>query len=159
MSVAVLLRVAADVELPAQDNACLARAVKLEREAERVCRRDSGAEGPAPEAYDAAAAAYVDSGLAFHGRGESALAAEVCRAIKRCRAIAGNLRHPKAKRPAPALPPCKCESCGRKLRRYRFDGQLWRNGKPKVWGDYGDNRFCGLSCGWRWACAHVATKL
>ena len=42
-----------------------------------------------------------------------------------------------------------CQYCDRPLRRYR-----WRVDYPErsTWGDYGDGFFCGLRCGYRWAC-------
>jgi len=40
-----------------------------------------------------------------------------------------------------------CRHCNRELRLYR-----WRKaGSPKLYGTYGDNLFCGLTCGYRWA--------
>lgn len=47
-----------------------------------------------------------------------------------------------------------CQYCARPLRRYR-----WRNSATlnpdgnNQWGGYGDNLFCGLTCGWRFAVA------
>lgn len=49
----------------------------------------------------------------------------------------------------------KCRACKKPLRRYRY-----RQGGPnsvswahagQQWGDYGDNLFCGLTCGYRFA--------
>ena len=40
----------------------------------------------------------------------------------------------------------------------KYDGQTFPSGTPREWGDYGDNRFCGLRCGWRWACRHTSAS-
>lgn len=44
----------------------------------------------------------------------------------------------------------RCLNCGKPLRRYRYRGDPGRPGKE--WGDYGDGHFCGLHCGYQWAC-------
>ena len=46
-------------------------------------------------------------------------------------------------------------ACDKPLRRYKQDGRTFNDGTPQEWGDYGDNRFCGLTCGWRWACRNA----
>lgn len=43
-----------------------------------------------------------------------------------------------------------CLWCGRKLRRYRWRDTPGRDSK-RQWGDYGDNMFCGQSCGYCFA--------
>ncbi len=57
-----------------------------------------------------------------------------------------------APRAVPTIPRPKCTCCGKALRRYKHDGYA-PGGVPKEWGDYGDNRFCGLRCGYRFALA------
>lgn len=127
------------------------------RTAEKTARRlrRDGRSAEAIEAFEGARDLYVDSGLAFHEHGESELADQVKRAIERCRQIATNIRYPKAKRAAAITPRPDCLACGKSLRRYSRDGQTFDDGTPQEWGDYGDNRFCGLTCGWRWACRHA----
>ncbi len=128
----------------------LAAAKAEEKEGRRLRREDRDEE--AIEAFERASDLYADSGLAFHDRG---VADEVRHAIERCRTIVSNIRHPKTKR-APAITPRpSCLACGKPLRRYRHDGRTYDDGTPQEWGDYGDNRFCGLTCGWRWACRHA----
>ena len=124
-----------------------------EKEARRL--RREGRDEEAIEAYDHARDLYVDSDLAFHDRGESELADEVKRAIERCNKIASNIRHPKTQRPPATTPRPDCLACSKPLRRYRHDDQTFDDGTPQEWGDYGDQRFCGLTCGWRWACRHA----
>lgn len=116
--------------------------------------RKAGNTESAIEALEDAQGLYVDSALAFHEQGESKLAHEVRHAIERCRKITNNLRHPKDRRPATTTPRPDCLACGNPLRRYRLDRVNHPDGWPREWGDYGDQRFCGLRCGWRWACAH-----
>ena len=43
----------------------------------------------------------------------------------------------------------RCQYCDKPLRRYR--GRE-RNPQRSTWGDYGDGFFCGLRCGYHWAC-------
>ena len=124
-----------------------------EKEGRRL--RHEGRDAEAIETYDRARDLYVDSGLAFHGRGESELADEVKRSIERCGKIASNIRYPKAKRPAATTPRPNCLACDKPLQRYSRDGRTFDDGTPQEWGNYGDNRFCGLTCGWRWACRHA----
>ena len=130
----------------------LAAARAEEKEARRL--RHEGRDEEAIEAYDHARNLYVDTDLAFHERGESELADEVKRAIERCNKIRSNIRHPKDQRAPATTPRPDCLHCGKPLRRYRFDGMLFNDGTPREWGDYGDQRFCGLRCGWNWACSH-----
>lgn len=131
----------------------LAAARAEEKEARRL--RREGRDEEAIEAYDHARDLYVDTDLAFHDRGESELADEVKHAITRCNAIVSNIRHPKTKRAPATTPRPDCLTCGKPLRRYRRDGQTFDDGTPQEWGAYGDQRFCGLSCGWRWACRNA----
>ena len=44
-----------------------------------------------------------------------------------------------------------CQYCDKPLRRY---GRVKRERNPQrsAWGDYGDGLFCGLRCGYHWAC-------
>lgn len=129
-------------------------AAKAEEKEARRLRRE-GRDVEAIESYDHARDLYADSGLAFHDRGESDLADEVKRAIERCNKIAGNIRHPKEQRPPATTPRPNCLACDKPLRRYKWDGRMFDDGTPQEWGDYGDQRFCGLTCGWRWACRHA----
>jgi hypothetical protein len=58
---------------------------------------------------------------------------------------------------APVAPAGKrphCEQCDRELRVYRYR----KAGSKKLYGTYGDNRFCGLTCGYRWALRHQTKK-
>ena len=132
-----------------QNLATLAAAKAQEKEARHL---RSAASAEASAAYDCARDLYVDSGLAFHGLGESELADSVRRSIERCGKIASNIRHPKAQRQSAVTARPDCLSCGKPLRRYKQDGRTFSDGTPREWGDYGDNRFCGLRCGWSWAC-------
>ena len=132
----------------------LAAARAEEKEARRL--RREGRDEEAREAYDHARALYVDTDLTYHERGESVLADEVKRAIERCRKIESNLRHPKERRPPATTQRPNCLHCGKPLRRYKYDAKVFNDGTPREWGDYGDNRFCGLRCGWSWACRHAA---
>lgn len=54
-----------------------------------------------------------------------------------------------------------CQWCGKPLRRYRYrvggKSQIDCVKPEEQWGDYGDNKFCGLNCGyaygvWAWSC-------
>lgn len=131
----------------------LAAAKADEKEARRL--RREGRDEEAIEAYDHARDLYADTGLAYHERGESDLAQEVLGAIRRCDAILRNIRHPKTQRPPATTPRPNCLSCDKPLRRYKIDGRTFNDGTPQEWGSYGDGRFCGLTCGWRWACRHA----
>ena len=131
----------------------LAAAKAEEKDARRL--RREGRDEEAIEFYVHARELYADSGLAFHERGESDLADEVKRAIARCDKIASNIRHPKTQRAAATTLRPDCLACEKPLRRYKRDGQTFNDGTPQEWGDYGDNRFCGLTCGWRWACRNA----
>lgn len=124
---------------------------KAEEKEGRRLRRE-GRDEEAIETYYRARDLYADSGLAFHDHGESELADEVKRAIERCGKIASNIRYPKAKRAAATTPRPNCLACDKPLQRYSQDGRTFDDGTPQEWGNYGDNRFCGLTCGWRWAC-------
>lgn len=48
-----------------------------------------------------------------------------------------------------------CQMCGKPLRRYKYrsDGPrpIVGTDRDKQWGDYGDNLFCGVRCGYQWA--------
>lgn len=123
-----------------------------EKEARRL--RREGRDEEAIEAYDHARNLYVDTDLAFHDRGESDLADEVQRAIERCNKIRSNIRHPKEMRAPATTPRPDCLSCGKPLRRFKWEG-AFNDGTPREWGDYGDQRFCGLRCGWAWACLNA----
>jgi hypothetical protein len=131
----------------------LAAAKADEKEARRL--RREGRDEEAIDFYDHARDLYVDSGLAFHDRGESDLADEVRRAIERCGKIASNIRRPKEQRPAATTSRPHCLACSKPLPRFKFDGKTFDDGTPREWGAYGDNRFCTLTCGWRWACKHA----
>jgi hypothetical protein len=128
----------------------LAAARAEEKEGRRL--RREGRDEEAIELYDRASDLYGDSGLAWDGHGESELANEVRRAIERCKKIASNIRNPKDQRASATTPRPNCLACEKPLRRYKLDGSAFDDGTPREWGDYGDNRFCGLRCGWRWAC-------
>lgn len=128
----------------------LAAAKANEKEARRL--RREGRDKEAIALYDRARDLYADTNLVYHEHGDSALAKEVLGAIKRCDAILSNIRHPKTKRPSAITPRPNCLACDKPLRRYKRDGQTFNDGTPQEWGDYGDNRYCGLTCGWRWAC-------
>lgn len=130
------------------------KAAQAEEKDARRLRRE-GRDVEAIESYDHARELYVDSDLAFHDRGESDLAKEVQRSIDRCRAIVSNIRHPKPRRaPATTTRP-NCLACSKPLPRFKYDGKAFDSGTPREWGAYGDNRFCGLTCGWKWACRHA----
>lgn len=57
-----------------------------------------------------------------------------------------SFRSPKEQRTPATTPRPSCLACDKPLRRYKHDD------RAREWGDYGDNRFCGLTCGWKWAC-------
>lgn len=133
------------------------RAAKAEEKEGRRLRRE-GRDVEAIDAYDRARNLYSDSGLFLHDQGESELAREVRGAIERCNKIVSNIRYPKEKRPPATTPRPDCLGCGKPLRRYKRDGRTFDDGTPQEWGDYGDNRFCGLTCGWRWACRHAPMR-
>lgn len=120
--------------------------------AEKLGRRarHEGKVAEAIETYDHARDLYAATGLQY-GEDEH----DVMRAIKRCNAIVSNLRHPKEKRPPTTTPRSNCLSCSKPLPRFRLDGRTYSDGTPREWGAYGDQRFCSLTCGWRWACAHA----
>lgn len=139
----------------AADLAKLVAAKAQEKEARRL--RREGRDEEAIASYERARDLYDDTGLAWHDRGESALAAEVRKAIERCRHIESNIRYPKTKRPPATTTRPTCLGCGKPLRRFKWDGRTFADGTPREWGDYGDNRFCGLRCGWSWACRHTPT--
>lgn len=140
-------------ERHARSLATLAAAKLVEKEARRLRREGHDAE--AIKAFDQASDLYGDSGLAWDERGESELASEVRRAIERCKKIASNLRFPKDRRAPATTPRPSCLHCGKPLRRYKYDVKPFADGTPRDWGDYGDQRFCGLTCGWSWACRNA----
>jgi hypothetical protein len=129
--------------------------LKAAREEEKSARRlrREGREAEALASYGLARELYVSSEFAFDTGTD--MADDVQRAIKRCDNIVSNIRHPKPHRPPATTPRPNCRGCGKSLRRYKRDGQTYDDGTPCEWGDYGDNRFCGLTCGWRWACKHA----
>lgn len=137
--------------------ATLAQAQHVERHARKARREDPDG---AARVFDNAAEMYGASGLDYHGNGESELAKQVRNAIARCRKCASNLRHPKTHRPAATTPAPDCRACRKKLRRAssHYDGRTTHDGKPREWGSYGDNLFCGLSCGYRWAIAIASQR-
>lgn len=116
-----------------------------EKRARRL--RSDGSVAAAIEAYGQARELYAETGLQY---GDD----DVMRAIKRCDAIVSNLKHPKEKRSPAITQRPNCLDCGKPLPRFKFDGKTYDDGTPREWGAYGDNRFCTLTCGWRWACAH-----
>lgn len=122
-----------------------------ERDARKL--RTAGREQEAIEAFNHARELYADSGLQYSR--DSTMADDVMSAIKRCDAIVNNIRRPKEKRPAAVTSRPNCLACDKPLRRYNQDGSTFSDGTPREWGDYGDNRFCGLRCGWDWACSHA----
>jgi len=140
--------IAADDSAPNPTFAKLEEARTKEKEARRL--RTAGRDKEAIEAYAQARELYADSGLQFSR--DSTMSDDVMGAIRRCDAIVNNIRYPKEKRPPATTPRPDCLGCGKPLRRYKRDGQTFGDGTPQEWGDYGDNRFCGLTCGWRWAC-------
>ena len=117
-----------------------------EKQAQRL--RRGGRVDDAIEAYDRARDLYAETGLQY---GDD----DVMSAIKRCDTIVSNLKHPKAQRPAATTERPSCLGCGKPLPRFKFDGKTYDDGTPREWGAYGDNRFCTLTCGWRWACSHA----
>lgn len=121
-----------------------------EKEARRL--RITGSAEETIAAYEEARELYADSGLQFSR--DSTMADDVMGAIKRCDAIVSNIRHPKEKRSPAITQRPNCLACEKPLRRYKWDGKTFPDGTPREWGDYGDNRFCGLRCGWDWACGH-----
>ena len=132
-----------------EDKDDLAAAKATEKEARRL--RRAGCDEEAIATYDHARELYAE--FAY---GESDLAKEARRANTRCNAIASNIRRPKTQRPPATTPRPDCLSCDKPLRRYKFDDLTFKDGTPREWGDYGDNRFCGLRCGWSWACKHTS---
>jgi hypothetical protein len=129
-------------------------AARAEEKKARALRRE-GKSAEAIEAYDYARELYADTSFAFDSRAEDVLVDEVKRAISRCDAITSNLKHPKPQRSAAITPRPDCLDCGKPLRRFKWEDRAFADGTPREWGDYGDNRFCGLRCGWGWACAHA----
>jgi hypothetical protein len=129
-----------------KDEPQLSEAAAEEKRARRL--RREGKTEEAIEAYESAREKYAATGLQYEDD-------DVMRAIKRCDAIVSNIRHPKEQRPSATTPHPHCLGCGKPLRRFKFDGKTYDDGTPREWGDYGDNRFCGLSCGWSWACGHA----
>ena len=129
--------------------------LELARAKEKAARRlrAAGQDAEAIDAYSEARDLYADSGLQYSR--DSVIADAVMGAIKRCDAIVSNIKHPKEKRSAATTQRPNCLACAKPLRRYKRDGSAFDDGTPMEWGDYGDNRFCGLSCGWRWACRHA----
>jgi hypothetical protein len=124
-----------------------------EKEARRL--RREGRDEEAVDTYDRARSLYADTDFAYQHRTDSDEADEAQRAIQRCDSIVRNIRHPKTQRAPAVTPRPNCLACGKPLRRYKQDGRTFDDGTPQEWGDYGDNRFCGLTCGWRWACRHA----
>jgi len=122
-----------------------------EKEGRRL--RAAGSTQDALEAYEHARDLYADSGQQYSR--DSELADDVMSAIKRCDAIISNIRHPKEKRAPATTPRPNCLECNKPLRRYKYDAEPFEDGTPREWGDYADNRFCGLRCGWRWACSRA----
>lgn len=123
-----------------------------EKEARRL--RAAGSAQDALEAYEHARDLYAETGLQYSR--DSTMADDVMGAIKRCDAIISNIRRPKEKRSPATTPRPHCLECDKPLRRYKYDDvKPFADGTPREWGDYADNRFCGLRCGWRWACAHA----
>jgi hypothetical protein len=133
----------------------LAAAKAEEKEARRL--RREGRDEEAIEAYDRAKDLYQSSDFAYQR--DSELRQEVQGAINRCNTIAENIRRPKTQRPPPTTPRPKCLHCDKPLRRYKYDGKTFADGTPVEWGDYGDGRFCGLRCGWGWACGHSSRAM
>jgi hypothetical protein len=127
-------------------HAKIATAEAEEKRARRLRREGQSQE--AIEAYERARELYADTGLQYHDD-------DVMRSIKRCDAIVSNIRHPKETRPSATTPRPNCLGCGKALPRFKFDGKTFDDGTPREWGAYGDNRFCTLTCGWRWACKHA----
>ena len=134
-----------------KDNAQLDTARAKEKDGRRL--RAAGNDQDAIDAYEEARELYAESGLQYSR--DSVVADAVMGAIKRCDAIVNNIRHPKEKRPAATTERPNCLACSKPLRRYKHDGRTFDDGTPQEWGDYGDQRFCGQTCGWRWACRHA----
>ena len=134
-----------------KDNVQLDTARAKEKDGRRL--RAAGNDQDAIDAYQEARELYAESGLQYSR--DSVVADAVMGAIKRCDAIVSNIRHPKEKRAAATTARPNCLACEKPLRRYKYDGRTFDDGTPQEWGDYGDNRFCGLSCGWRWACRNA----
>ena len=124
----------------------------MEKKARRF--RREGKIALAIEAYEDARNLYSDTEFAWESGSD--LRGDVQKAMSRCEKIAENLKRPKERRAAATTPRPNCDDCGKPLRRYKIDGRAFKDGTPMEWGDYGDGRFCGLRCGWRWACRHVA---
>ena len=133
----------------------LKAAKAVEKDGRRL--RREGRDEEAIEAYDRAKELYQASDFAYQR--DSDLRQEVQGAINRCNTIVDNIRRPKTQRPAPTMPRPKCLHCDKPLRRYKYDGKKFDDGTPVEWGDYGDGRFCGLRCGWRWACGHSSRSM
>ena len=129
-----------------KDKPQLSAAEAEEKRARRL--RREGKDEEAIEAYESAREKYAATGLQYQDD-------DVLRAIRRCDAVSRNIRHPKEQRPPATTPRPSCLDCGKALRRFKLDGKTFDDGTPREWGDYGDNRFCGLTCGWRWACQHA----
>lgn len=125
------------------------------RDKEKAGRRlrAAGNDQEALLAYQEARDLYADSGMQFSL--DHVMANDVMGAIKRCDAIISNIRHPKTQRPAATTERPSCLGCGKPLPRFKFDDKTFDDGTPREWGAYGDNRFCTLTCGWRWACSHA----
>lgn len=130
----------------ADDLGKLAAAKDEEREGRRL--RRAGRDEEAVDVYERARELYASTGLQYSDD-------DVMRAIKRCDAIVSNIRHPKIKRSPATTPRPHCLGCDKPLPRFKFDGKSFDDGTPREWGAYGDNRFCTLTCGWRWACRHA----
>lgn len=126
------------------------KAAEVEEKEARRQRREGKSE-EAIEAYENARELYAATGLQYENSGDN----DVMRAIKRCDAVVSNIRHPKEKRPPAITPRPDCLGCGKPLRRFKYDDRAFADDTPREWGDYGDNRFCGVTCGWRWACKHA----
>ncbi|HSX22442.1 MAG TPA: hypothetical protein VLE97_06655 [Gaiellaceae bacterium] len=143
---------ATDDDKPNAAFVTLEEARAKERDARRL--RNAGRNDEALDAYNEARDLYADSGLQYSRDGT--MADDVMGAIKRCDAIVSNIRHPKEQRAAAVTSRPNCLACDKPLRRYKVDGRTFSDGTPREWGDYGDNRFCGLRCGHDWACQHAA---
>ena len=133
----------------ANAEALLANAKTAEKAAASL-RREGNVE-QAIEAYKNVRELYAETGLQYRNDDADG----VMRAIKRCDTIISHLKHPKAQRPMAITPRPSCLACGKPLPRFKLDGETFDDGTPREWGAYGDNRFCGLTCGWRWACKHA----
>lgn len=51
-----------------------------------------------------------------------------------------------------------CRSCGKPLRLFRWRAMEWAKERGLWWGDYGEGLFCGLRCGYRYACKLTGRK-